>query len=44
MNIHSIFCLWITLVEKPVDNVENCQLSTGISLFIKPAVPCGNPA
>jgi len=31
-------------VEKPVDNVENCQLSTGISLFTNLPGACGNPA
>jgi hypothetical protein len=33
MNIHSMFSLWITVVEKPVDNVENYELSTGIPIL-----------
>jgi hypothetical protein len=41
MNIHSLTFLWITPVEKPVENVENYELSTGISLFSKTRVPCG---
>ena len=30
MNIHSPGRLWKTPVDKVVDNVENCELSTGI--------------
>ena len=30
MNIHSPGRLWKTPVDKSVDNVENCELSTGI--------------
>ena len=30
MNIHSPGHLWKTPVDKVVDNVENCELSTGI--------------
>ena len=33
MNIHRDTTLWITPVEKPVENVENYELSTGISMF-----------
>jgi len=33
MNIHRDTILWITPVEKPVENVENYELSTGISMF-----------
>jgi len=33
--------LWITPVEKPVENVENYELSTGIPIFSKTAEPCG---
>ena len=38
LNIHRSGTLWITLVEKDVDNVENCELSTGISLLWMKAV------
>jgi hypothetical protein len=30
-------------VEKPVDNVENYEFSTGILLFSPSAPPCGKP-
>ena len=30
VNIHSHRALWKSPVEKVVDNVENCELSTGI--------------
>ena len=33
VNIHSFIILWKTPVEKPVENVENSELSTGISMF-----------
>jgi hypothetical protein len=33
VNIHSMFFLWITPVEKPVENVENYGLSTGIPIL-----------
>ena len=33
MNIHSAACLWKTLVEKSVENVENYELSTDIPLL-----------
>ncbi len=33
MHIHSMSVLWITPVEKSVENVENYELSTGILLF-----------
>ena len=36
-----MIALWKTLVEKSVENVENSQLSTGISLFIKKRTACG---
>jgi len=32
VNIHTTASLWKTLVEKPVENVENFELSTGILL------------
>ena len=38
VNIHSSLSLWKTPVEKLVDNVENCELSTGISLLWMKAV------
>ena len=44
MNIHSTASLWKTLVEKSVENVENSQLSTGISLFKKTSPACGKTA
>ena len=33
--------LWKTLVDKPVENVENYALSTDISLVWVPAAGCG---
>jgi len=33
MNIHSKAFLWKTPVEKPVENVENYELSTGIPML-----------
>jgi len=33
--------LWKTPVEKPVENVEKWQLSTGIPSFAKSAPTCG---
>jgi len=41
VNIHSTARLWKTPVEKPVENVENYELSTGISLFSKFPQTCG---
>jgi len=41
MNIHNPSCLWITPVEKPVENVENYELSTGIPIFSKITRSCG---
>jgi hypothetical protein len=41
MNIHSPAFLWITPVEKPVENVENYELSTGIPMFSKIGKGCG---
>ena len=38
VNIHSSLSLWKTPVEKLVDNVENCEISTGIS-FLSPVSP-----
>jgi len=32
MNIHTMASLWKTPVDKPVENVENFELSTGIFL------------
>ena len=43
MNIHNPHFLWITPVDKDVENVENYELSTGISVFSKFHIPCGNP-
>ena len=34
-------CLWKTLVEKSVENVENCEFSTGISRSYFPGCSCG---
>ena len=42
MNIHNPHGLWKTPVEKPVENVENYELSTGISLLWKFSPACGN--
>ena len=42
MNIHRLGILWITPVEKPVENVENYELSTGISALSLFAASCGN--
>jgi len=39
LHIHSPGSLWKTLVDKLVDNVENFELSTGISV----SLPVGNP-
>jgi len=44
MNIHSLPSLWKTPVEKSVDNVENYELSTGISPLWFFLLSCGNPA
>ena len=44
MNIHKPPPLWITLVEKPVENVENSELSTGILPFWFSTASCGKPA
>ena len=44
MNIHSAVNLWITPVEKPVENVENYELSTGIPILSKTGETCGIPA
>jgi len=41
MNIHSTPCLWKTPVEKPVENVENYELSTGIPALSKNGGTCG---
>ena len=45
MSIHSAYPqpgkLWKTPVEKSVENVEKCELSTGISPFAKIAPTCG---
>ena len=38
MNIHRLPELWKSPVDKLVDNVENCELSTGIQLLYR-AVP-----
>ena len=44
MNIHKSPPLWKTLVDKTVENVENCELSTGIPPFWFSTPSCGNPA
>ena len=41
MNIHTSPSLWKTLVENSVENVENYELSTGISLLWKIHIACG---
>ena len=41
MNIHNSPPLWKTLVENSVENVENYELSTGISLLWKKPPACG---
>ena len=41
MNIHRAVSLWITPVEKTVENVENCELSTGISPPCPGTASCG---
>ena len=41
MNIHNPHPLWKTPVEKSVENVENSELSTGISLLSVSAPSCG---
>ena len=41
MNIHNPHPLWITPVEKSVENVENSELSTGISFLWKFTPACG---
>ena len=40
-SFHSCGRLWKTPVEKPVENVENSQLSTGILPFSNDAAGCG---
>ena len=42
-SFHSCGRLWKTPVEKPVENVENSQLSTGILPFSNDAAGCGKP-
>jgi len=44
MNIHSMARLWKTPVEKPVESVENYELSTGIPMLWEPRLSCGIPA
>ena len=41
MNIHNEKILWITPVEKPVQIVENSELSTGIALIFPVEKGCG---
>ena len=41
MNIHNPHPLWISPVEKTVENVENYELSTGIPLFSGFPTTCG---
>ena len=41
MDIHSTPHLWITLVENPVENVENYELSTGIPIQSLSTPACG---
>ena len=42
MNIHNPHFLWITPVEKYVENVENYELSTDIPVLWKFCAACGN--
>ena len=44
LNIHRIPHLWITLVEKSVENVENYELSTVIPILSKIPTACGKTA
>ena len=44
MNIHNPPCLWKTLVDKTVENVENSELSTGILMFWLSPAACGKSA
>jgi len=39
LNIHKLPLLWKTLVENPVENVENFELSTGIPSLSKMNFP-----
>ena len=41
MNIHRAAVLWKTPVEKPVENVENSELSTGILMVSETVAGCG---
>ena len=41
MNTVSFTALWKTPVENSVENVENSELSTGISLSSLPCTSCG---
>ena len=41
MHIHNSPHLWKTPVDNTVENVENCELSTGISLLSKSCLSCG---
>ena len=41
LHIHILLHLWKTPVEKPVEIVENCELSTGIPSFFPGGGPCG---
>ena len=41
MNIHNPHSLWKTLVDNSVENVENYEFSTGISLLCKFFTTCG---
>ena len=41
MNIHTLLPLWKTPVENPVENVENCDLSTGIPPLSNSGPSCG---
>ena len=41
LHIHILHPLWKTPVEKPVEIVENCELSTGISPLFPGGGPCG---
>ena len=44
MNIHNPSPLWKTPVDKPVKNVENSELSTGILMLYRSTAACGNHA
>ena len=40
MDISAVIHLWKSIVEKPVENVEKCEFSTGISGFSTAVAGC----